>query len=164
MKRAAKRGAAFTEALVLCVVLISLCSGVLYLFGAYENQLFTVRQARGAAWTEAISGCGPGAGGGASASTTVSPGMVDPLLAPAAGSMTTALTIAQGPSLMAPLLPTPRETRLARSSSKAPGVRAGALPAVTAKTMHSVMCNEIPEDVSRGDIQMTIQVLYGRLL
>lgn len=161
LRRRRVRGAVFVEAILVITGLIAIFVGFLYLKDAYGARLSSMRQARRESWTGSLAGCGGGGG---------SLGQPDGSLAGATGQLLAAKMIAHGPSLGRSLDPrltvsATSATRSVRSrTEELEDVSPGVLPALRMTTTNAVLCNEVPSDVSLGDVRMTIETLYPALL
>lgn len=141
--------------MVVVPVLILLDVALLYMYDAYETKLATMRMARRAVWTEAVNYCegAPGGGGGRIESTSS-----ENMLGGIGGGMSRARSVAKGSSLKDKL-----EVDIDRTSAGAtlPWSGHGVFGDLDTRTTSHVACNERPADVSQGDVQATVDALYG---
>ncbi len=143
------------EALVVIVVLIILDASVLYMNDAYAASLATLRNARTAAWTSAITAC---RGGGSTADAVVGGAGSDGSLGPSASELRTALSVARGPTLTKPLrTDVPVTSAFAQRGSRGYADYAG----LHLSSRSTVICNELQMPISEGDVRMTIDSFYG---
>lgn len=159
LARSRGRGAAFVESLIFILVLILLDVGVLYMRDGYDAKLLTMRRTRAAVWSHAIVGC-KGAGGADGASVAISGN--DGSLGPISVALQPARSIARGTTLTKPL-----ETDILVTSAVAAKTSRGftehvsSFSALHLTSRSSVVCNEIQQPVSTGDIRATIDSFYG---
>jgi hypothetical protein len=148
-----RRGAALVEALILIPLLLLLLVSLLYVNRAYGSKLTTMREARRDVWPKAL------------AASSVAGGSSDGSLGSVTGQMSIGKRVARGSTLSTPL-ETTLSTSSASASAQAKGhdTQYGALPALSLQTSLTVINNEKQKDISTGDIQMTINALYGSLL
>lgn len=154
-RRKHRRGAALVEAMVVIPVLILLDVALLYMYDAYETKLATMRMARRAVWTEAVNYCEgvPGGGSGRIEGTSS-----EDMLGRVADDIGRAKSVAKGSSLKDKL-----EVDIGRTSAGATLPWSGhvVFGDSDTKTTAHVACNERPADVSQGDIQATVNAIYG---
>lgn len=130
------------EAVIVIPILILIDAALLFLFDGYRGKLAVMREVHQQVWLTATNGCG---GGGESS------------LAPIGGSLATAKKLAKGPSLERPL-----STGLdLTSSSSSRAVRGTWWGDVHPSARGTVICNEMPSDVSQADVKKTIDSLYA---
>jgi hypothetical protein len=140
------------EALIVILSFVVIDISLIYMKGAYDGRLTSMRGARKDVWQSALKGSGGGGGG-------------DGSLAPAAGQTATAMQIARGETLTKPLQTTlSTVTSTSSSSSHGQATPYGTYGDLSMTTRNEVMAEEIQDDISEGDIQATINSLYETLL